>query len=394
MSDTPSPLAGMTPEVAWVLAACRRGPQAPGPSAHEHVDWTAALAYASSHRLTPAVHWHLRSLGFRLVPEEVKAELHRGFVQTVSANMLFAEVLVDLLHRLEADSVRVIALKGPVAAYAHHGNLAARRFGDLDVLVRAQDASVALSALGAVGFAPEVALDARHLRSLLRSSRRELKLSHPTGWAVDLHWGSVGPHLAWCPEDALWARSVVVDFEGQPVLTLGPVDLALYYCLKVAEDGWSTAYQLLDAARALEALTNEGWAQVLDLALASGKWRIVGAAVVLARHLMGVSVPSDVLAATERSDVQKLVRRALPRLVSPDPPLLSFPTLVGWQLSSLERWRDRASLVWMLTLQPGEKDLAVLPSWLAFPPLLQVVRLARSMGNLAAAFLRRRVRCS
>lgn len=377
-----------------MLALCRRGPEAPGPAAHDGLDWTAALAYASRHRLTPAVHWHLRSLGFHSVPEDVKAELHKGFIQTVSTNMLFAEVLVDLLNRLEARSVRVIALKGPVAAYAHHGNLAARRFGDLDLLVPQKDAPVALSTLHELGFRPDMALDARHLRILLRTSRRELKLTHETGWTVDLHWDSVGQHLAWCPESALWARSVVVDFEGRAVSTLGPVDLALYYCLKVAEDGWSTAYQLLDAARALEALTGEDWMRVLDLARSTGKWRIVGAAVVLARRLLGVEVPPEVLAATDRRDVQELASRALERLTSPNPPGLSFPTLVRWQLASLERWRDRAGLLRMLTLQPGERDLTLLPGWLAFPPFLQAVRLARTVGNLASAFLRRQARLS
>ena len=53
---------------------------------------------------------------------------------------------------------------------------------------------------------------------------------------------SLGAHFAWCREDELWARSVEVDFEGRSVRTLGGVDLALYYCLKVAEDGWSTVY--------------------------------------------------------------------------------------------------------------------------------------------------------
>ncbi len=373
--------------VAWVLAVCRRESERPGAAEHDGLDWDSALAYASRHRLTPAVHWHLRSLGFRGVPEAVRAELHKGFLQTVSTNMLYAELLVALLDRLEAQGVRVISLKGPVAAYAHHGNLAARRFGDLDLLVPLGEAMEAIGTLQALGFVPDVALDARHLRVLLRTSRRELKLGHETGWVVDLHWGSVGEHLAWCPESALWERSVVVDFEGRAVRTLGPVDLALYYCLKVAEDGWSSAYQLLDAGRALEALAEADWMRTLDLARASGKWRIVGAAVALVQRLLGVEVPPAVLAATGREDVQRLCRRALPRLTSPDPPELSFPALVRWHLASLERWRDRACLVRMLTLQPGERDLARLPDWLAFPPFLQAVRLARTVGNLGSALL-------
>lgn len=367
-----------------MLALCRRDgavvPE-PGPG----FDWELALRYASRHRLGPTAHWRLRGGGFDGVPDHVKTELERGFRTTVGTNLAFVRVFLTLLDRLEARDVRVIALKGPVAAYAHHGNLAARQFGDLDLLVPRDHATSALGELRDLGFVPEVPLGQRHLRVLLRTGRRELKVTHSTGWVVDLHWESLGAHFAWCREDELWARSVEVDFEGRPVRTLGGVDLALYYCLKVAEDGWSTVYQLLDAARALEVLDDAGWDKLHSWAVQSGKWRAVGASVALARELLGVAVPQYIEAQrADRRDIRKLVAQAQPRLLSADSMAISFPRLVTEHLRCLERWRDRASLLYMLTLQPGERDLALLPAWLAFSPFLQAVRLARTAANLAA----------
>jgi len=319
------------------------------------------------------------------VPDAVREQLQQGFRGTVGTNLAFARLFVGLLDRLESEGVRVIALKGPVAAYAHHGNLAARQFGDLDLLVPRENAAAALTCLRALGFAPDVMLEERHFRVLVRT-RRELKLRHSSGWAVDLHWESLGPHFAWCSEETLWERSVEVDFEGRPARTLGAVDLAIYYCLKAAEDGWSTVYQLLDAARIIELLSEEEWGHLVVGAKKGGKWRAVGTSILLARELLGAGRPSTVGDDVERRrDIRELAARAAPRLLRSEMPGLSFPRLVAEQLRCLERWRDRVSLLRLLTVQPGERDLTLLPAWLAFPPFLQMVRIVRTVGNLATS---------
>ncbi|MCU0690159.1 MAG: nucleotidyltransferase family protein [Polyangiaceae bacterium] len=379
----------VAPEVAYVLGLCRRdslagieeSPLLPG----EGFDWESVLRYAARHRLGPTIYWRLRGLGFPGVPEAVREKLDKGFRTTVGTNLAFTRLFVGLLGQLEGERVRVIALKGPVAAFVHHGNLAARQFGDLDLLVPREHAPRALAVLRALGFAPDVPLGERHFRILLRT-RRELKLTHPTGWVVDLHWESMETHLSWCGGEALWSRSVEVDFEGRPVRTLGSVDLALYYCLKAAEDGWGTAYQLLDTALALEVLGAGEWDHLIAWARGAGKWRAVGTSIVLAHELLGVFVPPGFLGEVAgRRDVRELAAGAAPRMLSSDWPGLGFPRLVVEQLRCLDCWRDKVSLLRMLTLQPGERDLTLLPAWLVFSPLLQIVRVGRTVGNLATA---------
>ena len=215
-----------------MLALCRRDGTVPSEPA-AGFDWAAAQSFASRHRLGPSVYWRLREQGFPAVPADVREAFEKTFRATIGTNLAYVCVFLTLLERLEARSVRVIALKGPVAAYVQHGNLSARQFGDLDLLVPRAHATEALDELRDLGFVPEVRLGERHLRTLLRTGRRELKVTHPTGWVVDLHWESLGAHFAWCREDELWDRSAEVDFEGRPVRTLGDVDLALYYCLRL-----------------------------------------------------------------------------------------------------------------------------------------------------------------
>ena len=106
----------------------------------------------------------------------------------------------------------------------------------------------------------------------------------------------------------------------------------------------------------------------------------------LAGELLGLAVPPRITAfLTDRTDIGRLVSLARPRLLSSDAETISFPRLVTEHLRFLERWRDRASLLYMLALQPGERDLVLLPTWLAIPPFLQAVRLARTVRNLTAA---------
>lgn len=379
----------IAPEVAYVLGLCRRDSSSLAQEslqpAAEGFDWEGVLKYASRHRLGPTIYWKLRGFGFPGVPEPVIAELEGTFRSTVGTNLAFARLIVRLLDRLEGAGVQVIALKGPVAAYVHHGNLAARQFGDLDLLVPLGHAQAALAELRALGFAPEVPLGERHFCVLLRT-RREVNLRHPNGWVVDLHWDSLGSHLSWCAEEALWQRSVEVDFEGRRVRTLGRVDLAAYYGLKAAEDGWRAAYQLLDASRAFEVLGEEEWDHLVLSVDLGGKWRAVATSVLFAHELLGVAVPCRVLDEAERRrDVRKLAARAAPRLLRPESRGLSLPLRVMEQMQCLERWRDKVSLVRTVAITPSERDLTVLPCWLTVPPLPQVVRVGRTITSLAAS---------
>jgi len=317
------------------------------------------------------------------VPPEVQETLAGSYLLTTGINMVLSGSLIRLLRILENKGISVISLKGPVAAQTLYGKIGSRQFGDLDLLVRRRDASSAIRILENIGYIPQLPLSPRKIPILIRN-RIELTVAASSVPTVDLHWAAVEPYFAWSDEDQLWRRSIMEDMEGFPVRTLGLVDSAIYYCIKAGQDGWETGYQLMDACKALQRLSANEWTEVVDLAVRADKWRILAITFLLIEPLAPGLIPHwamEEARATRRAlriasaSAQRLCgRRALPK---------RFTTHVYQKLICLEHLQDKARLLGRLLFEAGEKDLAILPDWLCFWPVIQIVRLARSFKNTA-----------
>jgi Uncharacterised nucleotidyltransferase len=78
--------------------------------------------------------------------------LRHHFQVNALRNVFLAGTLLKLLRLLEAHGIAALPYKGPVLAALAYGNVAFRQFGDLDLLVRPQDADRAKALLWAQGY--------------------------------------------------------------------------------------------------------------------------------------------------------------------------------------------------------------------------------------------------
>src|SRR2546430_3203484 len=70
-------------------------------------------------------------------------------------NLLMLWELLEILDLFTEQGIRALPYKGPVLAAIEYGNLAARTFCDLDILVRKEDATRARDLLVARGYVRE-----------------------------------------------------------------------------------------------------------------------------------------------------------------------------------------------------------------------------------------------
>jgi len=123
------------------------------------LDWENVIATARRHGLDPLLYRHLSAIGSEHVPVERLSQLRAHFETNAVRNRLLTAELGKILALFEGHRIPAIPYKGPVLAASVYGDLAFRRFADLDVLVRREDVRRCTDVLRELGY-PQPKIDA------------------------------------------------------------------------------------------------------------------------------------------------------------------------------------------------------------------------------------------
>ena len=132
--------------------------------------------------------------------------------------------LADAVDRFNADDgVRVIVLKGAHLGNLVYGSPALRTMGDLDLMVRRDQLSVAERLLARLGYTPLY----EPLKQMDFTNHHHTRpLSRPGGIRIDVHWNIERPTAPVQADlDGIWHRAVAARIAGVDVLVLSPEDL-------------------------------------------------------------------------------------------------------------------------------------------------------------------------
>ena len=391
----PAPAPEPRPEAAFLLECCRRlgrSDQTGAPPAiPEGADWEYLLRLASRHKVLASLHRGLRATPEAAVPTGVAERLGPHVEGTLHRNLLLGRELVAIMRLLEEAQIPVLAIKGPLWAVAIHGDLAARQFSDLDLLVREEDVRRTLDVLASLGIA------ARH--GLTPRLWGEYALASEDGLLkIDLHWRLTPTSQPFrLGFEDLWRRRTRVRLLGRELPHLGTEDLLLVLCLYVGKELWWTPLSYLsDLAVLMRQRRDADWGEVLRRAEATGARRVTLLALALARDLLAAPVPDGIWRdRAEEQSVTRLVPEIARQILKDANAVDWYPSHLAkcrWQLRVRERWRDGVRPYLYLPLHafaPTAKDIEALPlpSRLAFlhwgtRPLLA---LRRSLRRLAPA---------
>lgn len=259
------------------------------------LDWDFLCGTAEKHRLTQLLFRNLSAICPESVPAEIKARLRHQYHWNAGSNLRLARILTGLLQTFRAGGIPVIPFKGSILANGTYGKLALRQYYDVDLFIREQDIEKSERLLVGEGYVCDEVFD------------REARYRHPDNEVeVDLHWGFAPRyfHLTIAFDD-LYARTQPEVLLAQPVLTFSAEDLLEILCVQVMKDCWERRQQLehlskvCDIAEHLRAHPQLAWSRVFERAREKGLLRIVHAALVLARELLGAEVPPDALRTIE-----------------------------------------------------------------------------------------------
>ncbi len=270
------PIAG--PLRVEAIAECLRGQATPLAEAD--------LSYAVQHGLAPLL--------YKNVPD-LRLALEERFQQDLKRSLLLSSELCRLLDALPP----ALAFKGPVLAQRLYGDVAAREYCDLDVLIRPSDLPLAISRLRELGYSG-AGFDPWQLQSHIRNG-----CEYPMSDArvhLELHW-RFAPRQFGADFDVerLFARSTNVRVGDRDIPALSPEDDFLMLVVHGTKHAWAKLSWVADVAALLRTCSLD-WGYVNAEAARLRIRRMVRVSLLLAQW-MGAPVP-DVLQREMQTDAE------------------------------------------------------------------------------------------
>jgi Uncharacterised nucleotidyltransferase len=361
------------PEFELLLASCGKSVRDSELAAllRSPIKWERLLSLAEQHCVIPAVFNLLQDRPE--VPASIQSAVKARFQRNVRNALRLSATLSGILQKFESSGIEVLPHKGPVLAKLLFGDVTMRQFGDLDLLIRGGDIPRARAALQELGYEPNLLLSARQERAYLRSGYEYVFGCDAAKYLIELQWQilprfySVGFDM-----DALFARSVETEFEGQRARMLRKEDLMLVTCVHAAKHEWSRLGMLRDIAAL--ARFDLDWTQVEHEVRRLGIVRIVLISLLLARDLLGYQLPDIFGVGHDIGICEQLANGFQRRLRNGDQPDTDSLDYFRTMLRLRERWQDRARFAVRLAITPSVREWHSLSIPDRLFPMYRVVR--------------------
>lgn len=344
------------------------------PSAVPRSMWNALPDAAERHGMTAWVHVAVRSNSE--APPEVRAAIEaRARAQHIRALHAVSQLTL-LVRSLRSAGIEAVALKGPLLSTWLYGDLGMRRFVDLDLMVERGQRDRALRVLADSGYALRDGLSIATAR-VVYAGTGAWPLSHPAGFAVDLHWRAqaLGFASPMRPREVL-RESILTPAAGGDIRIPCATHAACLGLLHAAKHLWTSLELVLSIAHLMRR-SDIDWVRVHRLTRRAGAWNACAVGMTLASETFAVEIPAPARRRIRPSGVDSLLRTAMSFLAMPDVAGAPLRAEFRAHCASLDTLRGRARYAAWRLLAPTPLE----PAWWPLPdrlaPLYAPVRLLR-----------------
>lgn len=348
----------------------------PGPEAnrllsslvHLPLNWLLVGAMAEREKLMPVLWNRLRALAANIAPD-VAERIHAQAAVTEFRMAMTETTLQEVVERLAAEGIQVLLLKGAALATTVYHSFPARPMGDLDVLVRPEQARRAWQCLVAQGWQAEFAGGER----FYEGHHHLVGLVDPKGLHIvlEIHRAMLplaGPFLL--DEESVWREASHVRLGTTDVSVPSDHHQLLHLCVHFA---WSNMLfvGLGRTARDVAVLLESGgldWDRFLALVRSTKADTCAYWTLAMARTLAAAPVPDRVLDVL-RPRGPMMLTRALERAHIASALMGACPS------TSLMR------LLWTAAIRPGASGHGKARPWQAGEAFSEVFRVGQKAGR-------------
>jgi len=352
-------------------------------------DFAAFMTLAREHRVIPQVYRSI-SVHSELLDGADLATLRSAYEENARRALCLTGELLRVLRHFQRHGIDVLPYKGPVLAQRLYGDVTARQFFDLDILVSPQDVGAAKAALAQLGYVPEIKLSAREQTSFIASGY-EYAFSGAAGHhTLELKW-RILPRFYSVEFDteAFSARAKNLVIGTYSVPTLCDDDLLLVLCVHAAKHMWSQLSWWCDIAEITRSRQIQ-WETICSKAEQLGIGRIVAVSLLLVHDLLQSDLPISVQEWCRKDSEIGILSEQISGMISEGS---SYDTGSSSYFTFMLRLRERSwdklrflrRLVWTPSI--GEWSVTRLPPELSFA--YHFVRMGRLACRIFSPHLRR-----
>jgi hypothetical protein len=331
-------------EVAWTPA--------------ENLDWNRLLDLAILHKVMPLLHGGLTKLRPESAPKGFKREIHKRYLTNVARNEFMAKELIRVLDTLESNKIRTLPVKGPALAMLAYGELSARMFDDLDLLLRAKDIDRARATLVADGYEPLVELSDVERKAHIEAGWGCSMRSPGKDYYVELDSAVTPEYFSFHMRPAvLWENTAAILLGDRQFHTVSIENLLIILCVHGTKHLWHRLAWICDIGQLIRTRTDIHWRRVLVRAKTLGGLRMVLMGLELCRQVLEIKLPGEVVKAIDADPaVGRLAQQAIEEhLLVPDKKVKRSAEL-RFHLAARERVADKVRHCLFLALTPSYSD--------------------------------------
>jgi len=270
----------------------------------ETVDWEYLIKTACAHNVHFLLYRSLKKACAESVPNEALKTLEREYDINSRRSLLVFGKLVSILKLLQDNHILAVPFKGPVLAEMVYGDIALRRFGDLDILVNKHHAFKAIRILEDYGFRPEINLNKKQIFAYAGKKSSIELTGNMSGLAVDMHWEMSGSYTFY-PMDLsrMETHLIKVNIAGKTINQPCAEDLLIYLCLNGARDCWQDMESVSALAGLIQSHPEPDGMRLMQLSSTLRCQRSVGLGLFLACDIFHVSLPKYMMTLVEKDPV-------------------------------------------------------------------------------------------
>jgi hypothetical protein len=254
------------------------------------LDWDYLYLLARRHSLLPLLYSALRQQA-HLIPADQFQRLENSYQENLARCVVMTSEMIRVVGLLGANGMEAIPYKGPALALFAYGDVALRRFVDLDIMVRREDVDRAVELLLDDGY--ELAQElTREQRELLSRTQHNLQFRrYNRQLIVELHWEVASQHFASSVQaEDFWRDLDTQEIDGTKLKTLSAGDLLFSLTVHGSRHCWERLLWLCDIAW-LVSRHELNWDSLLARAKANNNERMFLLGLYLCEKLFQVGMP-------------------------------------------------------------------------------------------------------
>ena len=378
---------GALPCEVQLLLACLRTEMDPmnaqritGLIQREEIDWLYLRRLADRHAVLPLLYYNISRVCPELGDLPVLAQLKRSFRTNAARHLHLAGHLLSLCKELDEEGIPAIPYKGPALTATVYGDLSLRNAGDLDILVRRQDAWRIRDFLLSRGYRSKEEFTQEQETALLKAYFNYSMIDDEANVWLEVHWAFVPRYYSFRLEfEDLLPRLESVTLASTKLLNPSPEDLLLILCLHGTKHCWIRLQWICDVAELLRAYPALDWDRVAQQTAELGGQRMIWLGLFLAQDFLGATLPNKVREQAEADPAVRPLAAQVGKYLfdesTPDPGEFAR---FRFQVRARERFQDKARNWFYLATSLNEKDIVFLslPRFLfVLYPLTRLIRL-------------------